>query len=164
MKQLILVRHAKSDSSVSGINDIERPLSDRGYKDAQLVSNSLIKENIVIDEIISSPAVRAYSTALIFAATQNIDPSKIVVAKELYEAKPEDYMNLIAGFDESLNSIAIFAHNPAISNMVSFLTGTMPNDLPTCSVSILQAEGLLWINVGARKFKLQKQIFPDHLT
>ena len=67
MKNVILVRHAKADKTMHTINDADRPLTERGITDAELVSSMIAGEKITLGKLVSSPAIRAYSTALIFA-------------------------------------------------------------------------------------------------
>lgn len=68
MKQLLLVRHAKSDWGNPGLDDFDRPLNERGKKDAPAMAKRIIEKKIKIDAFISSPAKRAAKTAKYFAA------------------------------------------------------------------------------------------------
>jgi phosphohistidine phosphatase len=67
MKKLFLVRHAKSDWTYEGLPDIDRPLNERGYRDAHIMSKHLSSKKHVPDGIIASPAIRTINTALIFS-------------------------------------------------------------------------------------------------
>ena len=76
MKTLYLIRHAKSEQNFAGLADIDRPLNERGYVDASKMSLMLKEKKLIPNAIISSPAVRAISTALIFARTGSRSTAK----------------------------------------------------------------------------------------
>src|SRR5258706_11333822 len=85
-KHLLLVRHAKSSWEDIMQKDFERPLNDRGKKDAPAMAKRLKKKDISIDAIVSSPAKRALSTAIYFAEEFDIKKKRIIRESELYEA------------------------------------------------------------------------------
>ena len=95
MKTLLLIRHAKSDWTFPGLADIDRPLNERGYRDAPLVADELIKTKHIPDLIITSPAVRAATTAMIMARKFEYDPATIQLEKRLYETTPKEYMRIL---------------------------------------------------------------------
>ena len=68
MKILILVRHAKSSHSFDVSSDFDRPLNDRGFREASEMGKKLIKKNTRIDQFVSSPALRAKTTAELFVS------------------------------------------------------------------------------------------------
>ncbi|MBP8245140.1 MAG: histidine phosphatase family protein, partial [Chitinophagaceae bacterium] len=78
MKKLILVRHAKSDWGNPGLDDIDRPLNERGKKDAPAMASRLLDKGVKIDLIVSSPAKRAAKTARFFAEAYDIKKQDIV--------------------------------------------------------------------------------------
>ena len=67
MKTLHLLRHAKSAWDDPGLSDRERPLNKRGERDAPIMAQRVNEAGIRPSQIISSPAVRAWTTAKIFA-------------------------------------------------------------------------------------------------
>ena len=79
MKTLLLIRHAKSDWGDPGLDDIDRPLSERGKRDAPAMAHRLLDKKIKINGFISSPAKRATRTAKIFAATFRMNKDKIII-------------------------------------------------------------------------------------
>ena len=99
MKTLYLVRHAKSDWSIENLQDIDRPLSARGYLNAHQMS-IILKNFFLPDLIISSHAIRAISTALIFSRNLDCNPSMIAIKKSLYESSVKDYINCISSSSE----------------------------------------------------------------
>ena len=96
MKTLYLVRHAKSDWGNENLKDIDRPLNQRGYNDAYLLSKQFAKEQTHPELIITSSATRAYSTCAIFARALNYKESTILLVPQIYEA-PVDSILLSIG-------------------------------------------------------------------
>ncbi len=83
MKTLLLVRHAKSSWDVAGLDDLERPLNERGKKDAPEMAKRVKERNIHPDIFLSSSAKRAYKTAKLFAKEFGLAKSEIVLEKKL---------------------------------------------------------------------------------
>ena len=96
MKTLFLVRHAKSSWTQLHLPDIDRPLNERGYNDAHLVSKTMLHKTKLPDQMISSSAVRAMTTALIFARTFAYPEEKIQIESQLYETTVQDYLHVIS--------------------------------------------------------------------
>lgn len=132
MKKLFLIRHAKSDWTNPELKDIERYLNERGYSNANMMA---AKFNHKPDLIISSPAIRAMSTALIFARHVNYNANTIVIKQELYESSITDYLSVINAIDNQFSSVLLFAHNPTISNVAQTLTQALPMEMPTCAIA-----------------------------
>ncbi len=131
MKKLFLVRHAKSDWDNSYLKDIDRTLSERGYNNANQMSQQLAE---IPDVMISSPAVRAISTALIFARNTNYYPNNIIIREELYETSVREYLSVIQNIDNRFQSAMVFAHNPTISDFANSLIKALPMDMVTCAI------------------------------
>ncbi|MBI3519486.1 MAG: histidine phosphatase family protein [Bacteroidetes bacterium] len=144
MKQLFLIRHAKSDWSNPELKDIERYLNERGYANANMMA---AKFNNKPDLIISSPAIRAISTALIFARHLNYSANHICIKQELYESSLNDYLNVIHAIDTIYDTVFLFAHNPTISDVAQHLTQALPMELPTCGITGIRFNVRDWKNV-----------------
>lgn len=138
MPQLFLVRHAKSDHGIDGIRDIERPLNSRGYADAATIAARFTKKEAKPDLLISSPAVRAYSTALIFAKEFGMDAGAIQLSPELYEAGEKAYIFIAKKALQIHKRIMIFGHNPDISATAANLINSTITELPTCGTIGIQ--------------------------
>lgn len=144
MKILYLIRHAKSDWSIGHLSDIDRPLNERGYGDAHKMSLILKEKKVFPDLIISSPAVRAISTALIFCRTLNYDPKTILINKNLYNTSVKDYLKSISEINDQHNIVFLFGHNPTITNTANTLTNAMTEEMPTCAIAGMQSEAENW--------------------
>lgn len=134
MKSLIVIRHAKSSWDFSALNDFDRPLNERGHNDAPIMAQRLLDKKITIDAFVSSTANRALTTATYFAKAYEVKAEAIIQVPELYHAAPSVFYEVIKNVDAHLNSIAIFSHNPGITDFVNQLTNTRIADMPTCAM------------------------------
>jgi phosphohistidine phosphatase len=159
MKTLTLVRHAKSTKSMLNIRDIDRPLHERGYEDAYAAGQRLAEKKFAADLLISSPAVRAFSTALIFADRLSYHENKIQLCKNLYETSADDYITEISEAGDSANSVMLFGHNPSISEaLTSLLKKGMAMGTSDCAVIKFEIDS--WKNIFKAKGELVLYISP----
>jgi len=133
MKRIYLVRHAKSDWT-HNVDDFDRPLNDRGKRDAPMMAARLLQRNVVIDAFVSSPAARALTTAKYFAETYERDKKEIIQKPDLYHADPSTIYEVISGLDDKYASIAVFTHNNGITDFANTLDILHIDNMPTCSV------------------------------
>lgn len=146
-RTLILIRHAKSDWGTMSLKDYDRPLNQRGKKDAPEMGKRLKKKHIIPDLIISSPAVRAASTAKLIAAEVGYDPGHIRWVEKLYHCAAEVFEEVITGGDiaDDVKTVFIFAHNPGISLFAHYaVPGLLPDDMPTCGMVGLTFNAARW--------------------
>jgi phosphohistidine phosphatase len=149
MKTLILVRHAKSDWGYEFLKDIDRPLNERGYRDAYQQSNWFADSFDAPQIIVSSPAIRAISTALIFARTLNYDEQKILIKHGIYDATTDDFLSNIHSLSNDIDSAMFFGHNPTITNLANLISkDKFFDNIPTCGIIILKFEIDKWNLVG----------------
>ena len=144
VKTLLIIRHAKSDQSFFG-NDFERPLNDRGKKDAPAMAKKLLDRNISVDAFVASPAKRAKKTAELFCKEFNVKDDNIIFISALYHAPPKIFHEVIKHLDDPFNTVAIFAHNPGITYFVNELvTDARVDNMPTCAVFAINADVNQW--------------------
>lgn len=144
MKQLLLIRHAKSSWADAGMEDFDRPLNERGKKDAPEMAKRLLRRNVFIDAYVSSTANRAQTTCAAFMELFNADQKKLFLKTELYLAPPQQFEEVIASLDDAAETVAIFAHNPGITDFANSLTKTKVDDMPTCAVYAVKADIKNW--------------------
>lgn len=144
MRTLLLVRHAKSSWAEPGLGDFDRPLNDRGKRDAPEMARRIRKKNISVDLLVSSPAKRASKTARLFAEELSINPDQIKYVPELYLAGTAEFIRAIKFIDDSYNTIAIFSHNPGITEFANSLTSVRVDEMPTCAVYALTGDSNSW--------------------
>jgi phosphohistidine phosphatase len=134
MKRLLLVRHAKSGWQTDVNADIDRKLTKQGNRDASEMA-ALMRRNIPkLDKIVSSPAIRAISTAQYFANDFGIPFNKIQTNLGLYERGITYIKKLIANIDNSIEVLMLVSHNPMITSLVTNLIGNETPMLEPCSV------------------------------
>jgi len=122
------------------MNDFDRPLNDRGNKDAPMMAKRLFDKNIKIELFVSSPAVRALTTAKFFFQEYKAKKEQLVEVKDLYHAPPAVFYGLINQLDDKYDCVAFFSHNPGITEMVNSLGVAKVDNLPTCSVFGVHAD------------------------
>ena len=149
-RTLILVRHAKSSWDSLGLPDTERPLADRGKRDAPMMGKRLAKQKGKPDLILSSPARRALTTAEIIASELGYKTKDIVVDDRLYATDPETLLAVIGGLNDKLKCVMLFGHNPEISELAHRLSADIA-PLPTCSVAQFTFESKAWATIGSVK-------------
>ncbi len=163
MKTIILVRHAKSSWDDFSLKDEERPLTDRGKKNAPEMARRLLKKKVPIDAILSSPAKRAKSTAEYFASEYEIPKKKIFLIPELYMATNEAFISTIRNAPEKANSIALFSHNNGITQFANTLSETKIDHMPTCSVYAVKADISSWESFEPGKTEFYFFDYPKSL-
>lgn len=134
MKTLYLVRHAKSAWENNELMDIDRPLNDRGYRDAHAMSILLNQKENIPDLLISSPAIRAITTALIFLRNFKLPVDKLAIKDGIYESTMEEFLSVIVQSGQEHNNIMIFGHNSAITSVSNELSNTFIENIPTAGV------------------------------
>ena len=163
MKTIYLVRHAKSEWEHGHIPDIDRPLNARGYRDADAMSKLLKEKKILPDLVVTSPAVRAITTALIFCRNFNIHPADIVIMPELYESTVRQYTQCVSSLDNRFKNVMLFGHNPVITNFANNLTTSFTEGLPTCAVAGIHLSHCReWANLTDAEGELVLYDFPKN--
>jgi phosphohistidine phosphatase len=160
MKNLILIRHAKS-SWEAPLKDIDRPLEQRGINDAHLVAINCIKYIPSTFVIMSSTAKRASETALIFAQTILYPIESIIFKEELYTFDENQLEKIIKSMSNIFDNVILFGHNDAITNFVNKFGDLYISNVPTAGFVSLQFEADDWRKI--KKGKTKKIIFPKKL-
>jgi phosphohistidine phosphatase len=144
MKSVIIIRHAKSSWDSIEVSDFDRPLNDRGKEDAPKMAKRLLERNVSIDAFISSSAKRARKTAALFIKEFEGDKEQIILMPTLYLAGPDAFYDAIANAPASAKTIAVFAHNPGITEFANELTDVRIDDMPTCAIFAVKADIKDW--------------------
>jgi phosphohistidine phosphatase len=134
MKTLLLVRHAKSSWDAPGLSDFDRTLNERGKKDAPEMAKRLKEKDISIDLFVSSPAKRARKTAKYFAEEFDVKKDDIQLVDDLYSATQSAFQKTVSELNDKNNAVAIFSHNPGITEFANSLSNVRIDDMPTCSI------------------------------
>ena len=135
MRRLTLVRHAKSDWSLPGQPDWDRVLNKRGQRDAPEMARRLRARKLKPEAILSSPAVRALSTATIMARELKVPAGIVRQDERLYLAAPSDMLAVIRELGGRAGHLMVFGHNPGITELANRLSaGDRIDNMPTCAV------------------------------
>ncbi len=148
MKTLYIIRHAKS--SWDGIeDDFDRPLNSRGKSNAPMMGHVLFNKNIKPDLIISSPALRAKTTALLIAKEIGYDKDSMIFNETIYESSTQNIIDIINHISDEVDSLAIVGHNPALTDVINVLSGSGRLDnLPTMGVFAVKFDLNSWKEVN----------------
>lgn len=139
MKTLYLIRHAKSSwKDAATLSDAQRPLNERGKRDAPFMGKVLHQKRFMPDLWLSSPAVRALKTARIIAEQTGADKDRIVLRPEIYEASPYGILSIVQGLDDAAQSAVLFGHNPAFTEVVNWYADSPLLNLPTCGIAAIE--------------------------
>lgn len=135
MKTLYLIRHAKSDWK-AGLKDFDRTLNERGVKQAKALGIFFKNNSICPDLIITSAAKRTQLTSLAIAEEINYPNTKIQQEHSIYEAHYEQYLPVVWGVNNELDTIFVVGHNPGVSDLVYALTGDFLDFKTSCVAQI----------------------------
>ncbi len=162
MKTLIITRHAKSDWGNLSQHDYERPLNERGEKDAPVMGRRLSGRMANIDHILSSSAKRAEQTACLIAPEINYQPEKIEWSKDLYHAPALKILQQVEGLDNRHQIVMIVCHNPGITHFVNMQTNFFTDNVPTCGMVAFDADIDHWKDFEQAAKTLRFYDFPKN--
>jgi phosphohistidine phosphatase len=164
MKTLYLLRHAKSSWSFDELSDQERPLNDRGRDDAPAMGQALAKRRICPDLVVSSPAVRAMSTAVLVAREMQYPHEKIAVESGIYGADMDDLLTIIKDLPDTANSVLLVGHNPTITETANALSPSSINEMPTAAVVCLHFACEHWSEIGKANAEFYFYDYPRNVN
>jgi len=157
---LYLVRHAKSSWHNPKLADFDRPLNDRGQKDAPELGKRLRDSGVRVDAIVSSPALRAISTAKHIANEIGYSRQRIMREPLLYMASPEAMLDVIFALETGANEAMIVGHNPGLTDLANMLTRSSIDNVPTCGVAVIRFSFGEWSDVAPGNGKLISFDYP----
>jgi phosphohistidine phosphatase len=161
-KRLLLIRHAKSDWGNPSLRDFDRPLNNRGNSNAPEMAQRIVKQNIYPDLIVSSPALRALTTAKYFAKTWKIDDAAIQANKNIYEAGIKTLLSIVNGFDDQFETIAMFGHNPGLTDFANYISDVEIYNMSTCSIAMFEFPFTQWEMISAQTGKILLFDYPKN--
>ncbi len=160
MKTLIIARHGKAEKAGLTSLDFERKLVDRGKDDVQRVSEHL-KKIIQVQQIVSSPAARAFQTAKIFAKTFQIDKKDIVLKEGIYEASMSGLLKIINELANEYDVTLLTGHNPAFEFAIDYFCQTNIGHLATAGLAVIEFPFDDWKMVSAGTGNLREMLIPN---
>ena len=148
MKQLTVVRHAKSSWNYPDLADHDRPLNKRGERDAPAMGDRLAARGYRPQLVISSSANRALTTAMAIADAVGYPPDKIVVEERIYGIDVSRLIGLVQEVADTVDKVMVFGHNPTMTQMVGHLSSESLDNLPTCGVAQFVFGFDTWARLG----------------
>lgn len=142
MKELLVIRHAKSSWQNPWEDDFDRPLNDRGKRDAPFMADEILKKGVPIDALVTSDANRAVATCAFFAGAY----PGIPIRKEpkLYQASVKNFFEIVHALPDSYQCVALFSHNTGLTDFVNKLTKVRVDIVPTCGIYAVKADIESW--------------------
>ena len=141
-RELLILRHGKSDWD-AGTDDFHRPIKDRGKRSAQRIGTWLLKQRLVPDHVVSSPAERAIETARKACKAMGLGADVIVENPAIYLASRRELVQVLNGCPSAACRVMIVGHNPGLEDLLQYLAGgriPLPEDgklLPTATLARL---------------------------
>ena len=160
MKVLTIVRHAKSSWKDTSLSDRDRPLNRRGERDAPEMGRRIREYGIRPSQIVSSPAVRAWTTAKAVAEAINYPREFLQKEDALYLASLDGILDVVMAQDNGFNNLMLFGHNPGFTDFANFLVPGLTNNLPTAGVVSVEIDQEDWNLYERPKTKLVVHDWP----
>ncbi len=170
VKNLYILRHAKSSWKDTSLDDFDRPLNKRGRLAGKTIGAYLKKERLTPDLIICSAARRATQTmGLVKKEIGDKTPSEI--SRNLYMASAEEIIRILWGIDDKIETAMVIAHNPGVEYLALSLTGDGDGDawqrmnakFPTAGLAILTFDLKNWSNITQGGARLIKFVCPREI-
>jgi phosphohistidine phosphatase len=163
MKQLLIVRHAKSSWDHPGLEDYQRPLQEKGKKKIRYILDFLMKQQIKPDLILSSHATRALDTAKIIAHALDIPMEKIIISKNIYHGDAESLFNHFYDLNDEIKTLMIVGHNPTLTYFSNFFLDKKIENLPTAGIVCIEFKTASWSQIHKATRKTRFVVSPNEL-
>ena len=157
-KKLFIIRHAKSSWKDSSLDDFERPLNRRGKLNAPFMGIKLKEKNVLPDIIISSPALRAKSTAEIIAKKVKYT-KEVLFKRDIYEVGEHAIEKILKKLDNENSVVFLFGHNPDL-NMLAEEYVNFDENIPTCGIVEIEFNCKRWKDISVENAKLISFDYP----
>lgn len=163
-KKVLFIRHAKSSWVDPYLDDIERPLNERGLRDApqmgEALAHHLLGHRLYL---IHSPAKRAKQTAQILASKLNIEQQQMMEYEPLYFGNGHSYMDVLQTVDESIQACLMVGHNPMLEWIAGQFNPPIFAEIPTCAVLMVNCSVSEWKSMQFFHMTLHKMLTPKTL-
>jgi phosphohistidine phosphatase len=147
--RLLICRHAKSSWQDASLNDFDRPLNKRGERDAPEMGRRLARHGVRPDLIMTSPASRAFLTALHYARQLGIPLEEIRRNPAQYAASVPELIRLIRSVDSGVGTLMLVGHNPESTELANALGGLSIDNIPTSGIVALTFAQCGWADLTA---------------
>jgi phosphohistidine phosphatase len=163
MKHLILLRHAKSSWKNPALDDADRPLAERGERDAPRMGERLKARGAQPTLLLTSPARRALRTAEIVGRALGLGQERSRTVAELYLASPDEIRGVVAAQDDAHDCLLLVGHNPGLTELVNeLLPGLALDNLPTAGVVGIDLAASTWTAAARMRGRLSYLDYPKN--
>jgi phosphohistidine phosphatase len=148
MKRLIFMRHGKAEDPLDGISDLERSLTLKGKVVSRQMAQKLKEKIKNPGAIITSPAFRAFETAVIFAGEYGISAEKIKISNNIYFKLDErTIMDILKHVDETIDTVTLFGHNPSFTDLSGYFCRESCDVVPKSGIVCLKFAVSTWSEI-----------------
>ena len=162
MKKMIFVRHGRAEEPSTMIPDFERSLTAIGKNISEKMAMQLKEKEKIPAVIITSPAFRAYETALVFARVLESDPEKIVIKNNLYNrSNLNTFSEIVEEISDDTDSVILFGHNPSLTEIPDRLSKSGCDFLPKSGIVCLSFKTDTWKGIVREKGIIEYFIKPE---
>ncbi|HBC77635.1 MAG TPA: hypothetical protein DCZ51_03340 [Bacteroidales bacterium] len=162
MKKLIFVRHGRAEESSSMIPDYERSLTAKGKNISEQMALVLKKKDDFQAILVTSPAFRAYETAIIFARVLEYDPDRIILKDSLYShATLKSFAEILEEISDEINTVIFFGHNPSFTEIPDRLSKSGIDFMPKTGIACISFRTGSWKGIVSEKGKVEYFLKPE---
>lgn len=161
MKTLLLLRHAKSDWDDSSLRDFDRPLADRGKRDAPRMGRALKERGPAPELIVSSPAARAKATAEAAIKSGGFT-ADLQFDEGIYDASTPELLRIVRRLPDERSCVLMVGHNPGFEGLVNRLSGAQ-EQMTTAALAAIEFQVDRWEDVEDGQGKLLWFLTPKRL-
>jgi phosphohistidine phosphatase len=161
-RHLFIIRHGKS-SWDSIVDDLDRPLTDRGIRNAYEMAARLQEQALVPELVYSSPANRALHTAAIMSRVWKLDDQQIHINSNLYMPEVEDIAVTVFGVPDEVTSVAVFGHNPGFTQFANRFMKKPVDNVPTAGVVVVSMKLDSWSDLYNGRVKRVIFDYPKNI-
>jgi phosphohistidine phosphatase len=161
MKTILFLRHAKSSWAEPGLRDHDRPLNNRGKRDAPRMAEKLKNIYPEIDQVFVSTSQRTRATIHYFKEAFGTQMRNISFEPSLYHGSPSDYQDVLIQANPSSSTILMVGHNPGITQVANDCNASnFIDNVPTTGIFALESEALDWEEVNLTACSRTLFIYP----
>lgn len=159
-KYLTVLRHAKSSWDFPDLSDHDRPLNDRGLRDAPRMAKLYASEVDRPDCVVCSTALRARQTAKFFIQELQLSNEKVEYTRGLFHAGASEVLSVLSKISNTYDHVMIVGHNPGFTTFVNRMAGEDIDNIPTCGVVVIQLKLNTWQDIGMGIGELEQYYYP----
>jgi phosphohistidine phosphatase len=162
MKKMIFVRHGRAEEPSSSFPDYERSLTAKGKNVSEQMALILKQKEKNPAVLVTSPAFRAYETAVVFARVLEYDPDKIILNNSLYShATLKSFSGIVEEISDDINIIIFFGHNPSFTEIPDRLSRSGCDFLPKSGIVCLSFKTDTWEGIVREKGTIDYFLKPE---